>query len=174
MGDQRPLPCPHTVIRKQPADGFDALPFQIEGVNQADGIRILIRHELPVNGVVAEDAVVAQVVLAPLEPLTVSPADVLGDGPALVLRNGRQEGKHHGAGWACCIQVLLLESDVHAVAVEQLHVVLAIDDVPSLSVRVREKCTFQADFPHFPKMYICFSFRRVMFIFVGVYTNSNS
>ena len=119
---------PHGVHRA--GDVRQRLPLKIHLEDDRHDAGVLVGHQLTVHAVIAQDAVVAQIVLAALEPLPVSPFHVLGNRPALVLGNRRQEGEHHGAGRVGGVQVLLLEPDVHAVALEDLHILLTFNHVP--------------------------------------------
>ena len=113
VGDLRECPA----VKEQLVDG-------------SHRIGVLIRHQFPVLAVVAEDAVVAEVVLAALEAFPVSPFHIFRNGMALILRDGREEGKHHGAGRIRRVQVFLLEPHLYAVPVQELDVLLAVDNVP--------------------------------------------
>ena len=104
--------------------------LQIEPKNQPHRIGVPIGHQLSIQAIVAQDAVIAQVIRPTTEPLPVGPLDIFRDAAALVLRNGGHQGEQEGTGGVIGPQMLLFKLHGHVFKHQHVRIPLALRHVP--------------------------------------------
>ena len=92
----------------------------------SDDPRILVGRQHAVHFVVAQHAPVSHMVNSLSESFLVAPADVLRDGPALVLRNGGHHGEDHLGGCVQRAEPFLLKAHLDALGAQLLDIDLTV------------------------------------------------
>ena len=114
----------------RPCDLGVVLAAHVAVKDFTDDRRILVRLQLPIDHIVAQDAVVSKAVLAPRKPLLVRPSPVLATAVALVLGDGADQEKLEIGRRVVGEEFILPEDDHHVMRGQDARILLNLPDVP--------------------------------------------